>query len=63
MAKVVMEPDKLVKSAKGIQRIVREKLAERLRHEESKAEEDFENEKSESREKVTQNHTPPIDEK
>lgn len=62
MAKIVMEPEKLVKSAKGIQRIVQEKLAERLRDEEKKAAEEVK-EQERSKETEINNHTPPIEDK
>lgn len=57
-----MEPEKLVKSAKGIQRIVQEKLAERLRDEEKKAAEEVK-EQERSKEIEINNHTPPIEDK
>lgn len=50
MAKIVLEPEKLVKSAKGIQRIVQEKLAERLREEETKAAEESKKDESNGKE-------------
>ncbi|KAL5274537.1 AKAP17A family protein [Megaselia abdita] len=60
-ANIVREPEKIVKSAKGIQRIVQEKLAERLRDEESKLVEDLKNDQSIGREDFTLNHTPPVE--
>lgn len=59
MAKIVMEPEKLVRSAKGIQRLVQEKLAERLRDEETKAADEL-REQSESKNDEKHNHTPPL---
>lgn len=54
-----MEPEKLVKSAKGIQRIVQEKLAERLREEEAKDKPEEYNTGN-----IGEKHkTPPIEEK